>query len=505
MAGAQQILEAIFRLFTRHDRWPTWSEVDYELDRTLGLEDPWGEVSKLDRRLLWGAGAHEPPDDQKIALTIEGLAQCPEAAEDAAIFVEGVRYAAQLAQDSPPSDDVLLTPEDLARHVRLPAAGRASMLARQALLWETVGGLWLGFSKGQGEGDWKILLRRKGLRPFRGVRDLADYLARDAAVSGVGALPGSGQRASVGAMPREDERGPAAGGRQVFVVHGRNEALRRSMFDFLRSIDLSPMEWTTAVEWTGDGSPYIGQVLDVAFDRATAVVVLLTPDEVAYLQPRYGSGADDPEIAPAPQARPNVLFEAGMALGRDARRTVLVEVGSVRPFSDVAGRHVVRLSNDLKRRQELAKRLETAGCAVNLSGTDWHSAGDFTAPSPPGEGLPLGRRVPAATTIRPPIDFDVKYFSRGGNHVDKLQIVNRGTEVAYDVTLSVPEDAALDLMRHEGIPKIPGGGKSVTIDVMNRSRLLGGRQGTAAFDVSVSARTDAGAIFTQDVFLDLNG
>jgi predicted nucleotide-binding protein len=54
--------------------------------------------------------------------------------------------------------------------------------------------------------------------------------------------------------------------------------------------------------------------------------VLLTPDEIAYLQPRYGNGDHDPETLPAPQARPNVLFEAGMALGRDASRTVLGRV-----------------------------------------------------------------------------------------------------------------------------------------------------------------------------------
>jgi len=50
--------------------------------------------------------------------------------------------------------------------------------------------------------------------------------------------------------------------KSVFVVHGRNEALRKAVFDFLRSIGLSPLEWTQAVKLTGDGSPYIGQILD---------------------------------------------------------------------------------------------------------------------------------------------------------------------------------------------------------------------------------------------------
>jgi predicted nucleotide-binding protein len=221
--------------------------------------------------------------------------------------------------------------------------------------------------------------------------------------------------------------------RSVFVVHGRNDGLRRAMFEFLRSINLAPMEWTHAVELTGAGSPYIGQVLDAAFNNARAVVVLLTPDEVAYLQPRYGNGDDDPETQPAPQARPNVLFEAGMALGRDATRTVLVEVGEVRPFSDVAGRHAVRLSNSVSSRQGLAQRLRTAGCDVDLAGTDWHTAGDFTPPPPPGDVLPLGRRIPSGARARPPVDFDVKYVRTGGNQFDKLQIINRGTETAYDI------------------------------------------------------------------------
>ena len=78
-----------------------------------------------------------------------------------------------------------------------------------------------------------------------------------------------------------------------------------------------------------------------------------------------------------PQARPNVLFEAGMAMGRDDKRIVLVEVGKLRPFSDVGGRHAVRLNSSTERRQEFAQRLESAGCLVNLTGTTWHKVGDF--------------------------------------------------------------------------------------------------------------------------------
>jgi predicted nucleotide-binding protein len=81
--------------------------------------------------------------------------------------------------------------------------------------------------------------------------------------------------------------------------------------------------------------------------------------------------------ASASQARPNVLFEAGLAFGRHPERTIVVELGHSKRFSDIVGRHTIRITNKGEDRQALANRLTTAGCTVNLDGTDWHSAGDF--------------------------------------------------------------------------------------------------------------------------------
>lgn len=166
---------------------------------------------------------------------------------------------------------------------------------------------------------------------------------------------------------------------RVFVVHGRNTLLRDAMFAFLRAIHLQPLEWSQAARLTKKPSPYVGEILSAAFSHARAVVVLLTPDELASLRPEFLHPSDPPhERDPTGQARPNVLFEAGMAMGRHEDRTVMVEIGSLRPFSDLAGRHVIRLDNSSQRRQDLAHRLEAAGCSLDLSGTDWHSAGDFS-------------------------------------------------------------------------------------------------------------------------------
>lgn len=166
--------------------------------------------------------------------------------------------------------------------------------------------------------------------------------------------------------------------RVVFVVHGRDLAARDAMFTFLRSIGLHPLEWAEAVAATGHPSPYVGEILDTAFSIAQAVVVLLTPDDEGCLREHLRQPGDPShESELTAQARLNVIFEAGMAMGRFADRTVLVELGRLRPFSDIAGRHVIRLDNSTQRRQGLAQRLQATGCTVNLTGTDWHTAGRF--------------------------------------------------------------------------------------------------------------------------------
>lgn len=166
--------------------------------------------------------------------------------------------------------------------------------------------------------------------------------------------------------------------RVVFVVHGRNGPIMDSMFAFLTAINLKPLEWSEARELTEDPNPYIGHVLEKAFATAQAFIVVMTPDDEAQLKEIFHKDEDpDYERVLTGQARPNVLFEAGMAMGQDPKRTVLVEVGKLRPFSDIVGRHTVKLDNTVAKRQELAQRLKTAGCAVNMTGTQWHKAGNF--------------------------------------------------------------------------------------------------------------------------------
>jgi len=166
--------------------------------------------------------------------------------------------------------------------------------------------------------------------------------------------------------------------KRVFVVHGRNSRLRSDFFTFLRALHLEPIEWTEAISSTGEASPYIGDVLSAAFSQAQAIVVLMTPDDLVILKKPFQSEDDELyEKTFYGQARPNVLFEAGLAFGHEPKRTVIVQVGKLKPFSDIHGRHIVRLDNSSERRQEVANRLRTAGCAVRTEGSDWLSVGAF--------------------------------------------------------------------------------------------------------------------------------
>lgn len=164
--------------------------------------------------------------------------------------------------------------------------------------------------------------------------------------------------------------------KKVFVIHGRNEKIRKAFFEFLRSIGLQPIEWEQAIKLTGKSSPYIGEILEAALNEAKAIIVLFTPDEIAILKEEYAQNSS--EKNPVFQPRPNVIFEAGMAIDKNPDRTIIVEIGKIREISDITGRHVVKFDGTSKKRKELIIKLNNAGCNVDDSGSAWLEAGDFT-------------------------------------------------------------------------------------------------------------------------------
>jgi Predicted nucleotide-binding protein containing TIR-like domain len=285
--------------------------------------------------------------------------------------------------------------------------------------------------------------------------------------------------------------------RNVFVIHGRNAKANEAVFAFLRALDLNPIEWSEARSMTKKGSPYIGEILDTAFNNAQAIVVLQTPDDVAYLHESL-TYPDDPETQAQMQPRANVLFEAGMALGRDEDRVIIVELGKVKVFSDIHGRHSVRLDNDIKNRQELANRLRDAGCSVKTTGTSWHEAGDLTPPAPPGGGLPMGRKLPSGQALGHP-RLSAQFTDQGGNKLGIIKVTNHGPGDAYEVNI----DSDLGLHPYSDgdwpVPKLPAG-KSVSV-MTTSTRRLGGSARASYATVILTAKTADGVDFSVEEFV----
>lgn len=301
--------------------------------------------------------------------------------------------------------------------------------------------------------------------------------------------------AAAGAATAEDAR-------KVFVIYGRNDKARREVFAFLRAIGLEPIEWSQAVAMTGEASPYIGDVLTRMLKVAQAIVVLQTPDDIVYLDTEL-CGEDDEESRTQAQPRPNVLFEAGMAMAVSPERTVIVEFGPVKPFSDISGRHRIRLDNSTAKRQDFAQRLRTAGCAVNTDGTDWHSIADLT---PPNAGLPRGKKFSKSTEPKAPV-LDGRFIDRGAKKMGAIEVINHGPGAVYGLTVADLSDVGRGrLLEDEGnlpVPMLPAG-KSV--QVLSYANFAGvGDTPPSHLTFTVLGKTVDGEEVKQSIFISLGG
>jgi predicted nucleotide-binding protein len=171
----------------------------------------------------------------------------------------------------------------------------------------------------------------------------------------------------------------------VFVVHGRDTKLRDSMYEFLGALGLKAQEWGHAIRAARGrgGNPYVNDAVTKIMDRAQAIVVLLSPDDEVKLKPQFVASDERlSESTSRGQARPNVIFETGIAIGAHHKKTVIVQSGDVKQFTDIGGMHILRLTGSDSSRHLLANRLRDLGCAIDTDGDHWLRAGDFTPTGP---------------------------------------------------------------------------------------------------------------------------
>lgn len=159
---------------------------------------------------------------------------------------------------------------------------------------------------------------------------------------------------------------------KVFIVHGRDLSLLDKLGQFLRSVGLIPLSWEEARSLTGKPTPFTEEVVTSAFSKAQAIIILLSPDERVQLRNEL---ATDGNADIGHQPRPNVIWEMGLAMAMHHERTILLEVGTVRTLSDLAGRNVIRLDErqgvNVEKRRLLLSALQTAGCKVTTGDSAW--------------------------------------------------------------------------------------------------------------------------------------
>lgn len=170
--------------------------------------------------------------------------------------------------------------------------------------------------------------------------------------------------------------------RQVFIIHGRNVQARNTVEHFVRILGLEPLDFERVAASLG-GAPFIGDIVRKGMQSAWGLIAVFTPDEIAALRPEHRGDSDKDEDRQRWQARPNVIFEAGMAFGIAPERTALVTLGTdTSMFSDVAGVHLVRLNNSIEARGRLRNKLLAIGCEIDQATTEWTDvarSGDFEA------------------------------------------------------------------------------------------------------------------------------
>jgi predicted nucleotide-binding protein len=172
--------------------------------------------------------------------------------------------------------------------------------------------------------------------------------------------------------------------RKVFVIHGRNTRARDEMEHYLRSLGLDPLRFGDVRASLG-GTPTVADVVERGMEQAQGVVALFTADEYAAVRPEYRESKDKREERCRWQARPNVIFEAvifeaGMAFGRDRHKVVFVLLGDPALCSDLAGIHVLTPTNDPGpngHRAVLRQTLVGMGCRVDGDCEGWMTEGDF--------------------------------------------------------------------------------------------------------------------------------
>ena len=145
-------------------------------------------------------------------------------------------------------------------------------------------------------------------------------------------------------------------GRDVFIVHGHDEAAKFATVDFVKKFDLNPI----ILDEKANKGQTIIEKFEAHAGEAGYAIALLTPDDI-------GARKGDKEQRNS-RARQNVILELGYFMGKLGRERVCVlHKEDVELPSDIHGILYVPMDNNGNWKFNLAKEMQHAGLPVDLN------------------------------------------------------------------------------------------------------------------------------------------
>ncbi len=172
---SQRLLEAIHDLATNTFRWPTFEDLDRHL-HLQGEDDAEELLLALPEGLVFGVSPRDTivRDDAEIALTIAGMASCPDARGEVEMFLAAVRVAAEkVSRLQPGEPPATISSETIAAEMRLstpiedPDGVRRLWLLLRYEFWGSNGSSW-------SDDAWTATVHRRARR-LKGVETVEDY------------------------------------------------------------------------------------------------------------------------------------------------------------------------------------------------------------------------------------------------------------------------------------------------------------------------------------------
>jgi hypothetical protein len=131
----------------------------------------------------------------------------------------------------------------------------------------------------------------------------------------------------------------------LFLIHGRDHDSRDAIATLVKSLGIEVITWAEALTSLPFNKHDVWSVVKQGFSLAHGAIVILSPDEISWLQSEFRNPKDGlVDRGPRFQPRPNVLIELGYALHEWEDRTMQIVIGPTKLPSDRDGKWTLTIS-----------------------------------------------------------------------------------------------------------------------------------------------------------------